>query len=444
MAELLTREQVMAMAPDASSAKAATGLESDAKWPLLGRDDEALWGECQGSGSKPYQTQVDLNGFSSRCSCPSRKFPCKHGLALMLLCAANHPRFTPDRPPWVEEWIGGRRERLAKKEQAARESSPVDPEAAAAAAAKREAARWKRIDAGARDLELWISDQFRRGFAQFSAQQRKDWATTAARMVDAQAPGLASMLQQALEHMELGLAHYPDAIEQLGLIQLLVAAVQRRDALSPARRADVRAAIGWPLDKEEVIAEGETVQDVWQVLGQRTCEVDAKLSERRVWLHGERSGRIALIQEFAYDGSGFSSWAPWTRYDTTLHFYPGSVPLRAVAQASTPTSAPAATGVPHGASSIDWASRCGAENPWLPTVPVILDAATPCLTDARWQVHGTDGAWPMTCSEDTIWSLLAFSAGHPVSLLGEWNGHALHPLSAWRGSGERWHARAMS
>ena len=76
----LTSAQVLTLSPDEASSKAAKGLLSPAKWPTLGATDEAVWGECQGSGSKPYQTQVDVSGGGTRfkCSCPSRKFPCKH------------------------------------------------------------------------------------------------------------------------------------------------------------------------------------------------------------------------------------------------------------------------------------------------------------------------------------------------------------------------------
>ena len=58
----LTVEEVIALAPDDASAKAARGLVAPSKWPLLGASEAAAWGECQGSGSKPYQTQVDLAG----------------------------------------------------------------------------------------------------------------------------------------------------------------------------------------------------------------------------------------------------------------------------------------------------------------------------------------------------------------------------------------------
>ena len=102
---LATEAEVLAMSPDAASSKAAKGLQSISKWPSVGSDEVAVWGECQGSGSKPYQTQVDLSGPAFKCSCPSRKFPCKHGLALMLLRAAGQvPEGGAAQPEWVSNY----------------------------------------------------------------------------------------------------------------------------------------------------------------------------------------------------------------------------------------------------------------------------------------------------------------------------------------------------
>jgi hypothetical protein len=83
-----TAEQILKLAPDAVSAKAAQGLLAPKKWTSLGANESVLWGACQGSGANPYQTQIDLAEPAFKCSCPSRKFPCKHGLALFLLFAA--------------------------------------------------------------------------------------------------------------------------------------------------------------------------------------------------------------------------------------------------------------------------------------------------------------------------------------------------------------------
>ncbi len=49
MGERWDRARVLALAPDASSLRAAQLLASDRSWPLTGAaDDSALWGECLG------------------------------------------------------------------------------------------------------------------------------------------------------------------------------------------------------------------------------------------------------------------------------------------------------------------------------------------------------------------------------------------------------------
>src|SRR4051812_15248283 len=100
-----TAATVEALAPDAASVTAARKLARPAPWSELGRDERAVWGLCRGSGSLPYQVQVELAGPASTCSCPSRKLPCKHALALLLLIDGV-PAGSP--PDWVVEWLDSR------------------------------------------------------------------------------------------------------------------------------------------------------------------------------------------------------------------------------------------------------------------------------------------------------------------------------------------------
>src|SRR5215475_1819758 len=65
-----TAEQILALAPDAASAKAGQGLAAARKWLKLGADEQPAWGLCQGSGKDPYQTQIDLTEPAFRCACP--------------------------------------------------------------------------------------------------------------------------------------------------------------------------------------------------------------------------------------------------------------------------------------------------------------------------------------------------------------------------------------
>src|ERR671924_273441 len=110
-------EQIIALAPDAPSAKAGRGLATLSKWPSRGCDERAVWGECQGSGKEPYRTQIDLAELAFRCTCPSRKFPCKHSLGLFLLFA-NQPATGSTNttiPAWASEWLAKRAQQAQRR-----------------------------------------------------------------------------------------------------------------------------------------------------------------------------------------------------------------------------------------------------------------------------------------------------------------------------------------
>ena len=86
---------IEAAAPDQASLKAAGGLRKPAKWSGAGISAEGqfIWGACAGSGANPYRVMADLSDLGSKCTCPSRKFPCKHALALMWMRADDSLTF---------------------------------------------------------------------------------------------------------------------------------------------------------------------------------------------------------------------------------------------------------------------------------------------------------------------------------------------------------------
>src|SRR4051812_47356307 len=106
-------DTVEALAPDAASVTAARKLARPGPWSQAGFDERALWGLCKGSGAKPYQTMVDVSEPAYSCSCPSRKIPCKHALALMLL-RAGEDLAAASAPGWVQEWLASREERAQR------------------------------------------------------------------------------------------------------------------------------------------------------------------------------------------------------------------------------------------------------------------------------------------------------------------------------------------
>jgi hypothetical protein len=117
----------LALAPDASSAAAGKKLGTPAPWQNLGGYDDAYWGECKGGAL--YQVRVARADLAAKCTCPSRKVPCKHALGLLVLATTMPTVLTATQSPeWVIEWL------LRRGESAARRASNPDHDPRLAAA----------------------------------------------------------------------------------------------------------------------------------------------------------------------------------------------------------------------------------------------------------------------------------------------------------------------
>lgn len=423
----ITVDAVLALAPDESSVKAARGLASPGKWQTLGYDDAAAWGLCQGSGSKPYQVKVDLSGPVCSCSCPSRKIPCKHSLALLLLMAQQKEAFEGSRPDWVNEWLEGRQQRAAKKEEGKAKKKTPTP-----ASPKKEAARLERMRAGLEELERWMNDQVRQGLSSLSGHY-EEWERLAARMVDAQVPGMAARLRDMAALVDRGEDWPAVVLGRLGDLQLLTEAFFRLESLSAAEQADVRSALGYLPDRDSVLAGADRVSDIWSVIGVSEVEED-RLWRRRVWLYGRSSGRTALLLDFSHGARSFEPvFLTGDHVRMTLVFYPGASPLRAVVT-DTPASVQVSDPLPERTldeALADMAERVAA-NPWQSPLPLFFGGARLVRGEKAWFLRSEQGRdIPLYMEDAEAWKLLARSGGSPLVVCGEWDGSALFLTGAF-------------
>jgi len=428
VAEGWDRARVVALAPDAASLRAAQSLASGGSWPLTGAGDgDAVWGECQGSAATPYRTAVDLSGPAYRCSCPSRKFPCKHALALLLMWSGDGIANHAAAPDWAASWLAA----WAAKAGDATEPKPAaDPAAALQRAQQREA----RVAAGLAELDRWLCDQVRQGLAASQRSGYRHWDEIAARMVDAQAPGLAERLRALAAVPHSGPGWEGRLLEEYALLRLLATAYRGQQALSPELRDTIRSRIGFTVRQADVLASATPVRDHWHVLARRDLDQD-RISTRRVWLRGARTGRFALVLSFAAVGESLdNSLTVGTETDADLAFYPGAVPLRAlVATRYDTVEADAPPGAAISGLLAEYATALG-QDPWLDTWPALLEvtparAPFPCVSDA------VGDALPLHPDAAGCWPLFALSGGRPVTVAGEWTPRGLRPLTAWAPGG---------
>lgn len=426
----LSVEQVLALAPDAAAAKAGKQHGVAKPWKDLGQSAEALWGQCQGSAL--YQVKIDLASLTCSCSCPSHKLPCKHSLGLLLLAAGSPTALPEAEPPeWVAAWLAKRAASAVQK--VAREDGKKAP-VNAVAQAKRADERLAKVRAGVEGLDLWLSDLVRNGLAGLEQQPRAFWEGQAARLVDAQAPGLAGRVRRMAEIAGSGPEWPERLLAEMGRLALLAHAFTRLDTLPAALREEVRQLVGWTLTQEEVATRGEHVADEWLAAGQ-WVEDEERVRTQRSWLIGARTGRHALVLQFSPKPMVppfAESILPGTRQHGEVVFWPGAAPLRArfVTREGAPEPMAALPGVATLNAALAAAAHALAEQPWLDRFLFALNGVT-LARDARqrWHVRDHLGA-TLPLAPGDPWRLLAATSGQPADLAAEWDGAALRPLLA--------------
>jgi len=425
-----TTDQVLALAPDPASIKSGKSLATLSKWGVLGQSDRAIWGECQGSGKEPYRTQVDLSEPAFRCTCPSRKFPCKHGLGLLLIMVNEPTAIINGTPPdWVSAWLDSRAQREQKKET--QTEKVVDT----AAQAKRTTARLNKVKSGVEDLQLWLKDLMRQGLASVQSESYNFWEQPAARMIDTQAPSLARQLREMAGIAGSGKGWEERLLLRLGKLQLVLAGFQRLETLPLELQADIRSQIGWVQTQTEVLADpGKVERDIWLVMGQQ-IEMEERLRVNRTWLWGIKSNRSALLLQFAHGTQPFeTNFIVGDCLEAELAFFDSSYPLRAVIKSRHSDSLSMEHNL--GYETIDLAiaaySNALTHNPWLERFPFLIQQVVPILIDGdAFICDRSTRMIPIAKSFERIWTLLALSGGHPVTIFGEWNGYDFLPLSIW-------------
>ena len=406
--------------------QAAQGLAKPGKWQNLGRQERLLWGECQGSGANPYQVRIDVQDVAYKCSCPSRKLPCKHTLGLLLLLVKGSIEAKDQLPEFVTEWSGNRAKRAETKQAKVAAAAIADP----AAQARRSEKRETRVQAGIEQLEAWLSDIVSQGLAAARTQPMSFWTQMAARQVDAQAPGLARRVRM-LGDSATGPQWQTKLLTELARLQLLLDAYRNIEHLPAPLAAEVRQLIGWNQDQDVVRARAG-VRDHWTVLARRQTE-DEQLRVQRTWLHGQQSQRFALVLEFAVGTQPLpATFVTGQCIDAELVYFEGLPELRALEKVRHPT-AQTRLAAPPALDMVTLQAEHGARlasNPWLERWPVMVGPVQPVMSGEQLLLEDVAGRRiALSGGLRHGWSLLALASGEPFTVFGEWDGELLDPMT---------------
>ena len=454
----LTLERIESLAPDQSSLAAARKLLKASSWPTLAEGEGLIWGECQGSGATPYRVVVSEADAGYKCTCPSRKFPCKHSLALMWMRADKSTAFVAAAvPEWAKDWLSRRRGSSATAAKPKDETEPkpkpsirlteipeaaenVDPESERRSAEARERNRLQReaaVLAGLDDLDTWLADQVVQGMANFVSQSAQACRTIAQRLVDAKGGGLAGRLDALPARLFTvpGSARPSAAIRELGQIHLISQAYRRAAELPELLGADARQAVGWSVTREALLSDSEAlrVSGKWIVFAVISEAQPDRLRRVETWLwrqgDGDTAAQCAVLIDFVPISAGAAAggYLVGDQIDAELSFYRSTIPIRAqiatLNKGVEHTKEPLT--LPNEPLAVSYATyeRSLAQLPWLGTLPLAFRAARVRRNGEQLFLHDEENEFSLPLQASQANSALPLASVGRFDGIGLWNGY---------------------
>jgi hypothetical protein len=197
MSVVLTEQSIAEMAPNDKALLDARGIVKKGALRKLARSEDGslVFGLCQGSGGSPYQVSMDLATGAERptlrCTCPSRQFPCKHELGLMLAFVDKGKTFPVEPPP--ADLLDKRAKTTARAEK---KTAPAPAEAPRKVDRTAQAKKAKEQGEALDTLEQFIVDLVAAGLGGLTDKHIRALVNQSKRMADADMKGAAAALQR--------------------------------------------------------------------------------------------------------------------------------------------------------------------------------------------------------------------------------------------------------
>lgn len=222
----ISEQQIVAMAPNANAVANAKKIVKSGGFTShsYSADDTFYMGTCKGSGSSVYTVSLDFAEGDTpvcRCSCPSRQFPCKHGLAFMLELSENRQWELCEIPQTILD-------KRAKKD--AREGKKAEAKEKPKTAKKtNQAARTKKLKKQLEGLDLAeqvVRELMQAGLGTLTGSSVKIYQDLAKQLGDYYLPGPQRLVQslvleiQNLQDNDTG--NYREAVAILVYLRALI------------------------------------------------------------------------------------------------------------------------------------------------------------------------------------------------------------------------------
>jgi hypothetical protein len=302
---------------------------------------------------------------------------------------------------------------------------------------KRIRERLFKVEGGIAEMEVWLKDLINTGLLALQEKDAIFFEKIRARMVDAQASGLANLIRDLRElDYHTNAKWQREAWRIVTAIYLIIEGFKRWEKLDDFTRQDLKTLIGWNLNQKELLENDslEICQDDWLLFARETELVD-DITVQRNWFYACSQQRFALVLNFAFRFSPISTtYTPGTVTPLDLVYAPSATPLRALIKEQGESSESydfQCTPITNFMKmQTQWSERLS-QMPWAVDTPFLIQNLTPIVYEnERYLKDSNDAILKVAAKfeEEKWWQLLAISGAKPLTVFLLWTQETLLPF----------------
>ncbi len=269
-------DKIKALCNDEKDIQRAIFLTEKHFWKKIETNRDEILAFFCGAAAEPYEVRIKSDKSFS-CSCNSRNTTCLHILALLSM----------DQYPIIYQ---SKEAQLPKK---LFNKNSIN-----------EQKRMSLFQNGILELEQWLIDLLFMGIAAVISDIQF-WEEAARRFKDSKLSKISYAYREIADSIQGKEDVTLKVIKLIGELYLLVKSFKKLENLDNDFQEEILNSLGRVVKKSTILETTTPLADIWTVLGIVNEYTLDNLIERRVWLQGEKTKKIVLLNDFVFGDAAF-------------------------------------------------------------------------------------------------------------------------------------------
>lgn len=287
------------------------------------------------------------------------------------------------------------------------------------------------IQAAADEIQVRLRDYLRNGLFRLAENVLENTDQLRRRLIDNQAPGLASMFA-SLAELDFSSDFWKQQfLSSLSRIFTISQAIKNLDNLPPDWQNEILIMSGVSFPQAEVLDQAP-VSDLWMSLAVKKSTFNS-MTMIKSWYYGRNSRRFACSVEYVVGNHIITSATPGSYYEARFHYFPGIHSMRVICKNSVKYNSPFSPVAFQGLQNVARIlRRAFTDNPFMEDIPLIMSGLR--LAKKNGKLYLSDSSlysFPINISINQGVMLMAYTGGCEFSAFVIFHEYYCEVVSVW-------------